>query len=158
MADMDQVTSTDHVIYRVSSGEIVRTFAGPEADVAHQLVDGEAALPGTGSWLTHRVVDGQVIALSEPRRPPFDGARFDFDSGLWFDPLQRAETAAAARRELRDRIAQRIAGLEARQHRPLREIEIARALGASVPAAAVAVLQELESQVAGLRAQLAGLS
>lgn len=150
--------SMDHVIYLQHNGEILRAFSGPSHDLVHQLADGEAAALGTGSWLTHRVVDGHVLQLDAPRASPFEGAHWDAQIAQWFDPLGRPETAAAARVDRRQILLRQIGEQEARQARPLREIEVVRALGGSAPDAAVAMLRKIGQVIDGLRAQLAALA
>lgn len=148
----------DYLIYLTANGEIRRPFTGPPGDVAHQLAPGEAAIEGTGNWLTHRVVDGQVVELEVPRQPPFEGAWWDQHAAAWFDPTQRPETAAAGRVQLSALLIGKINRAELRQARPLREIQMAQALGHEVPAQALSALESIELEIASLRTQLAALA
>lgn len=148
----------DHVIYLQANGEILRSFSGPLEDVVHQVANGEAAVHGCGSWLTHKVVDGQVVVLPSARVPPFEGAAWDAVDAAWFDPLQRADTAAAARVQRRALLVSRMAQAEQRQARPMREIQVAQALGNGVPAPAIATLHAIELEIAALRTQLVALA
>ena len=148
----------DHVIYLQHNGEIVRGFSGPAADVECQLSPGEAAVPGAGTWLTHRVEDGRIAALPERRCPPFEGAAWDSSAAAWFDPLHRTETAGRARVQRRALLVAKIEQAELRQARPLREIQVALALVSTAPGQAIASLQAIELEIALLRAQLAALA
>lgn len=147
----------DHVIYLQANGEIVRAFSGPAEDLGHQLADGEAAAPGVGSWLTHQVIDGQLVALTQARVPPFEGAFWDAHTAAWFDPMERADTASAARAQRLALLVGKIEQAELRQARPMREIQVAQALGNVAPVRAVAALQAIELEIAALRQQLVAL-
>lgn len=148
----------DHVIYLKLNGEILRAFSGPSHDLGQQLADGETAAPGAGSWLTHRVVNGQVVQLDAPRAPPFEGAHWDAQIAQWFDPLQRADTAAAARVERRALLIGNIERAEQRQARPMREIQVAQALGKAMPSSAIDELHGIEVAITVLRTQLVALA
>lgn len=147
----------DHVIYRLDNGEIVRSFSGPGDDVLHQLSVGEAAADGAGSWTTHRVVDGMLVALDQARVPPFDGAWWDAAEARWFDPFLDRESSVLATADLRAGLVRKMADLEARQLRPMREIELARGQGHQVPQAALQALHGIEAQVSVLRARIQAL-
>lgn len=148
----------NHTIYLQRNGEILRCFSGPDEDVAHQLAVGEAVVAGNGSWLSHRVEGGVLVALPEVRKPSFDGAHWDAGQAAWFDPLLRVETAAAARADRRLVLLQLIIDQELRQARPLREIEVARALARAMPEGAISSLRAIDSAITDLRAQLAALA
>lgn len=148
----------DWTIYLQANGEILRVYSGVEADLQLQLADGEAAVCGSATWLTHRVVDGALVLLATPRVPPFEGAAWSPHEGEWFDPLQRAETVALARIQARYRIVEEMSALEARQARPLRELLLAWSAGRPAPAEAAARVEEIDEQMAALRAQLVALA
>ena len=148
----------DHVIYRLDNGEIVRNFSGPAKDAAHQAGAGEGVLEGLGTWLTHKVVDGVLTELDAPRMPPADGSLWwDPEQAAWFDPMQRAATAAAARAERRGALMAELLEQESRQLRPLREIEVARLRGHLTPAEALEALERIDDRIVALRAQLQAL-
>lgn len=148
----------DYLIHLQANGEILRSFSGPAGEVLHQLADDEAAVQGRGSWLTHKVVDGLVVALPEARVPPFEGAAWDAVDAAWFDPLQRAGTAAAARVQRRALLVNKIWQAEQRQARPMREIQVAQALGNAMPGPALAALHAIDLEIAALRMQLVALA
>lgn len=148
----------DYCIYIERNGEILRSFSGPLDDLQHQLAAGEAAAQGQGSWLTHRIVGGLLTPLREARVPPFEGAAWDAVDAEWFDPMQRADTAAAARVQRRALLISKIEGAELRQGRPLREIQVAQVLGHATPAHALAALQAIDLEIAALRMQFVALA
>lgn len=84
-----------HVIYRLDNGVILREYSGPESMLAAQLNDGEGYATGSGSWLTHHVVDGQLVELETPRTPPTSGAMWRPDLAGWVDdsPLEQLRAA-----------------------------------------------------------------
>lgn len=97
--------STRYAFFYQASGEIFQTLtltadADPER-VAGMLEDGQSALeiPEDGqsvSWLTHRVINEELVKLDEPRtiKP---GQSFDLVTGVWgTDPQGLANQAKAA--------------------------------------------------------------
>lgn len=149
----------EYVVYLASNGEIVRTICCPAGSEGEQLGEGEACVPGSGvSWLTHRVVDGELVALDVPRSPPAAGAAWDPVQAAWYDPLTREETADRARAQRRTELLQAIAALEVSQARPLRELALAQAKGEPVPAAELQRVIGIDEQIVQARLALAALS
>lgn len=148
----------DWTIYLRSNGEILRVYSGVVADLHLQLGEGEAAVLGSATWLTHRVDDGELVALDTPRVPPFEGAAWSPHEGEWFDPLARSATAGAARVHLRHRIVAEMSRLEELQARPMRELLLAWSAGQTAPAAAALRAREIDEQMAALRARLVALA
>ena len=147
-----------YVICLASNGEILRFFSGAPDDASRQIGPGERLVEGVGSWLTHWVVGDRIVPLDVVRVPPFEGAAWDAAHAQWFDPLQRADTVAAARVERRCLLTGKIEQAEQRQARPIREIQVAQALGKAMPEPAVATLHAIEQEITALRLQLVALA
>lgn len=93
-----------YVIYAKSSGEILREVQCSPDTIGYQVGPGEAFAVGTGSWLTHRVIDGKVIAHETPRRLPNEWEAFDFFSGKYISTRTPNEQWVAIRNERNSRI------------------------------------------------------
>lgn len=91
-----------YVIYAKSSGEILREVQCSSDAIGYQVGLDEEYTVGAGNWLTHRVIDGKVVALEAPRRPPNDWEVFDFFEGKYIDP-RTPETEWPLVRAERDR-------------------------------------------------------
>lgn len=147
----------NYVIAYAHNGEILRSYAGRLEDLVNNLPAGEIAVPGEGSWLTHRVVDGDLVELPARRVPPFDGAHWDPQAGHWFDPMGVAELKQGALADKRRLILDQIVSLEAQQQRPIREVTEAWLAGTEPPKEAAAIVLHIASSIRALRDSLKGL-
>jgi hypothetical protein len=138
----------DWSFYDVASGALVgRTFHGPLAYLAQNTPPGCAAVEGVHDHLSQRVdlASGAVVDWQPPA--PADT---EFFTHAWVARRWVALPTPAERRRVdRQRLAERIAAVEAGQARALREAVLQTDPGA------VARLQAIEQQIAALRAEMA---
>ena len=148
----------DYVIYWEANGEILRSYSGPENSVSDQLAEGEAAIEGIGSWLTHQVRDEMLIELDQLRQPEGDKTAWNPKNAEWFDPMQVDELRPVEMQRRRAAIQDQILALEARRQRPLWEITEAWMAGEDPPQKASSIAIELSASIKTLRGQLAELT
>lgn len=88
-----------YVIYQASNGEIIRTISAPLAMATQNLEAGQALAIGSGNWREHRVENGVVVSLPQPRVFPYHGASWDPTTATFVDlrPLEVARTQAWAK-------------------------------------------------------------
>lgn len=144
----------EHTIYLEKNGEILRSFTGPIDDLLQNLAEGEAAIPGSASWVTHKVVDTEFVEHAQPRTQPFEHAAWDPHSASWFDPMEDKALRQFEIAKRRDVIKQKIAKVEASQSRPLRALAVAWAAEMAPDPADVQALAEKDELIASLRAEL----
>jgi hypothetical protein len=130
-----------YCVYSIETGLIRYRFETAPQDAAAQLQAGEAIYPGEADPALH-YIDVKTGERGDLRnRNPGDGSTWDELEQRWMTPA-----------EIRDRtnlhIDLEVRSLEQRQARPIRELWLDAG-----NATARAVLADLESQIAALRAQ-----
>lgn len=144
----------EYVIYLEHNGEILRNFSGPMQDLVLNLAIGEAALPGTSSWVTHKVIDGEFIPHRRQRQPPFEHASWDPKLGTWFDPMDIPAHRPFEIARRREAIKQKIVEAEAALARPLRALAVAWSSDRAPDSVDVEALELRDGQINALREEL----
>lgn len=87
-----------YVIYKVSNGEIVKTVSCPPSMIEAQIKDGQAWIESleSHSWMTHKVVQGELVELSEARVPPTPEHQWDDENLIWVDPVTLSDRKSTA--------------------------------------------------------------
>lgn len=87
-----------YLIFKISNGEIIKTVNCPPSMIEAQIKDGQAWIESSEShsWMTHKVVQGELVELSEARVPPTPEHQWDDENLIWVDPVTLSDRKSAA--------------------------------------------------------------
>lgn len=131
------------IIYETTTGEIVKSFSG---DIAGQLENGQSAVEGDGSWLTHLVVDGQLTVLDIPRVAPTNSHKWNRATASWDDPRTLEQVKASAWEAIKAQREARMNGTFTHAGNTY-DIDPVNLSGASIDAREALIAEEVWSQM-----------